>query len=448
MKLEPPRLKPEESHPRRRIPAWAIGTGTLVVTAVALTAALALNGQFTSAHRPIPASATPGPTSTAAPTPTPNPAAPAAMVTPPPAAPSSWSIVSSPNPFGSKYSQLQAVTCVDADDCWAVGDSPSASAINGLPLIEHNAGSGWSIVSSPDPPDSTYGELSGVTCTSADDCWAVGSYNGIQPIPPFTGNPSTLIEQYTGSGWSIASSPDPSGSTSSGLQAVTCTSADDCWAVGSYNGDATLIEHDAGSGWAVVSSPNPTGETTSELWAVTCANAGDCWAIGGSESTGTNSNRTLIEHLTGGGWSIVPNAGGGPLDSVSCVSASDCWAVGQSVIERDTGGGWGIVPGPTPWGGPGGWDDSLSGVTCASAGDCSAVGDQVYATAGGHGYVYTLIEQDTGSGWTIVSSPNPPGGTDVTLSGVTCTSVGHCWAVGYSVPPDGNDQTLIEQSSP
>jgi hypothetical protein len=55
---------------------------------------------------------------------------------------------------------------VSASDCWAVGTSGTYTQV-----IAQNAGSGWSVVSSP----SSYGSgLGGVSCTSSSDCWAVG----------------------------------------------------------------------------------------------------------------------------------------------------------------------------------------------------------------------------------------------------------------------------------
>ena len=61
---------------------------------------------------------------------------------------------------------------------------------------------GWSIVSSPNPGTSPYNFLSGVTCTSASQCWAVGYYvNG-------SGFGQTLIEQWDGTSWSVVASPN------------------------------------------------------------------------------------------------------------------------------------------------------------------------------------------------------------------------------------------------
>ena len=137
-----------------------------------------------------------------------------------------WSIVTSPNTSTAQHNLLNDVTCTSASDCWAVGGT----------LIEHWNGTTWSIVASPN----ITGYLSDVTCASASDCWAVGYY--------FTGGlPRTLTEHWNGTAWSIVTSPNTSTGESNQLSGVTCTSPSDCWAVGYYfdsgdNVDHTLIE--------------------------------------------------------------------------------------------------------------------------------------------------------------------------------------------------------------
>jgi hypothetical protein len=88
---------------------------------------------------------------------------------------------------------LNGVTCTGAGDCWAVGFSAYSTAAK-QPLFEHYTGSSWTIVSTP---NRGAGNLNGVTCVSAGDCWAVG-FSGIFDVQP-------LIEHYAGSSWAIIS---------------------------------------------------------------------------------------------------------------------------------------------------------------------------------------------------------------------------------------------------
>src|ERR1019366_8541337 len=170
------------------------------------------------------------------------------------------------------------------------------------PLIEQDTGSGWSVVSSPSPPGSQESALQGVTCAGASDCWAVGNYCNNTA----DGSSDALIEQDTGSGWSIVPSPAPSpGGTVYGFESVVCADAHDCWAVGDYIADSNtdtlpLIEQDAGSGWVIASSPSLADTTRAALASVVCFGAEDCWAVGNSR--GAAGQTILIEQNAGSGW--------------------------------------------------------------------------------------------------------------------------------------------------
>jgi hypothetical protein len=396
------------------------------------------------------------------------PNSPAATATPTPATGAtpglslSWSAVTSPTAPG-QVSGLAGVTCVGADDCWAVGFSGTLDAVNPLgeidsTLIEHDAGNGWSIVPSPNPPGSQGAKLSGGVCASADDCWAVGDY--------FTDNTTMytepLIEQDTGGGWSIVSGPSPAGSQESALQGVACAGTDDCWAVGDYSDNtadgssAALIEEDAGSGWSIVPSTSPSGDAPGGLSDVTCVGASDCWAAGYANSTdpgNAGENVPLVAQNTGSGWNIVSSAAPSPggtvygLESVVCADAHDCWAVGDYIaggnddtlplIEQDAGSGWVIASSPSL---ADTTSNDLASVVCAGAEDCWAVGNS-WGAAG----QTILIEQDAGSGWGIVSSARPPGSAESTLASVTCPNADECWAVG--TVSQTAEQTLIEQGT-
>ncbi len=345
-----------------------------------------------------------------------------------------WSAVSS-SPDG----YLDGVTCLSTADCWAVG----TQSFKGT-LVEQGGAGGWSVDPSAVPVDSS---LQAVACASAGECWAVGTdgANGL-------GKAQALIEQGTSAGWSTVAAPAPSGSQSDVLNDVTCVTADDCWAVGSYGNPppgggapptgGTLMEQYTGDGWSIVPSPSPPGLTEFDsLTGVTCVSADDCWAVGGDQGG------TLIEQYTGSVWTIVnsPNPSATAtyaLNAITCVDADDCWAVGaeygpqEPLIERYSDGGWSVVPSPTP---PGPNGDILSGISCAGADDCWAVGGVDAAT----GPSQSLIEQDTGSGWSIVESPNPS--SESSLEDVACVSADACWAVGNSGDQTGS--TLIEQYS-
>src|SRR5438105_2083756 len=57
-----------------------------------------------------------------------------------------------------------------------------------------------------------------VACADSSYCWAVGYEQ------PQTGVYDTLTEEYSGDGWIVGTSPNPSGATQSYLTGVTCVS--------------------------------------------------------------------------------------------------------------------------------------------------------------------------------------------------------------------------------
>ncbi len=195
----------------------------------------------------------------------------------------------------------------------------------------------------------------------------------------------------------------------------------------------------AASTWSVVPSASPNGPPGGALAGVSCSTATFCIAVGGDR------RGTLIEQWNGTNWNFVasPNPKGGEaeLRAVTCTSTSNCYAVGSSVtfgpttlsattlIEHWDGSKWSIIPSPTPAGGS---DVTLSAVTCTTATDCFAVGgtstfsfSSILTITGA-----PLIEHWDGAAWTIVASPTPSNTVTAELNGVACPSANSCFAVG------------------
>ena len=344
---------------------------------------------------------------------------------------SRWSIVLPPT--SSNGGSLRGVSCVSSSDCTAVGSSTEGT------LVEDWDGVVWSTTSSPSPirggsgPDSSW--LQAVSCVSATDCIAVGA-DGDNYIA------HTLAERWNGTRWSVTHMPGPAGDSE--LSGVSCASATACIAVGFAGNYSTLVERWNGSKWSVTHSANPSGEDPT-LDGVSCVSASDCTAVGSYFPGVGNDVDTLVEHWNGAVWSIIPSpnpAGGGAdqpeLSGVSCVSANDCTAVGavgidttSTLVEHWNGSEWSVVPSPNTARG-----SSLRGVSCVSVKECTAVGFT------GSQNDYTLVEHWNGSKWSIIHSPNRDHGTSPTniLSAVSCVSARRCTAVGIG------DGSLVEQT--
>ena len=144
-------------------------------------------------------------------------------------------IVKTPNP--AKFSNLAAVACLTAKNCYAVGSaSPSSNFTATMQtLIAHWNGSAWARVASADLASAPRNTLLGVSCPSATSCVAVGDSRNAQAD-------HTLVKRLTGNAWSIEPSPDPAGAIAASLHSVVCTSATACVAVGDSTDPRTLVE--------------------------------------------------------------------------------------------------------------------------------------------------------------------------------------------------------------
>ena len=352
------------------------------------------------------------------------------------AAASGWSIEPTPNPSGAANSYLHDVSCASARACAAVGYYDNGATL--VALAERWNGTTWSIEHTPKPTGASFSVLGGVSCASASACTGVGYYDNGTPGGTLADS-VTLAERWNGTRWSVEHTPNPTGGSQSQLIGVSCTSASDCTAVGSYNNGniyVVLAERWNGTKWSIEHAPNPTGASQSQLYGVSCTSASACTAVG--SYTNATTGVTLAERWNGTKWSIehTPNPTGGSnseLSDVSCTSASACIAVGYysngnlttdvTLAERWNGTRWSIEPTPNPTGATYSY---LYGVWCASASACTAVGSD---SNGGTTNV-TLVEHWNGTRWSIEPTPSPTGGSNSELYGVSCASARDCTAVG------------------
>ena len=124
----------------------------------------------------------------------------------------SWTIQSTPNPAGSQYSQLSAVSCSSENACRAVGYFETSGGVT-TALAERWNGSSWARQTVPVPADAKFSELTGVACVSTGECMAVGLFG------PSTGVEVALSERWDGTAWALVAVPAPSGAPDTWLNA-------------------------------------------------------------------------------------------------------------------------------------------------------------------------------------------------------------------------------------
>jgi hypothetical protein len=315
-----------------------------------------------------------------------------------------WTLEPPVNPRGRLASNLFAVSCAAAHACMAAGIASNDAVGLQVTLAESWNGTRWSVSPTPRRLSATNESLfNAVSCVSAADCTAVGYFG--------TGTEHFLIEHWNGRRWNLPPAPDISGSLSgvsctsptactavgggiaetwngttwsaqtlpAGAIAVSCSAADACTAVGGL----TALRWD-GTNWTVQTVPSPAGGSNFALSSVSCPSATSCTAVGNGHIGGAGFWSMLAVAWDGTDWTIQPTPQASSARSlfpraVSCTTAAACIAVGKvrrlgvqhTVALHWNGTDWTIQPTPLMRNAA---VPILNGVSCRSATACTAVG--------------------------------------------------------------------------
>ena len=314
--------------------------------------------------------------------------------------------------------------------------------------------------------------LNGVSCWSAGNCTATGSYTDS------SGNDQGMAATETSGTWAQATEvtlpANANASPSAFLDGVSCWSAGNCTATGSYTdssgNDQGMAATETSGRWAqateVTAPANASASLGAFLRGVSCSSAGNCTATGlYYDSSGTDQGMAATE--TSGTWAqaievtLPANANAQPslgafLNGVSCWSAGNCTATGsyftnsnnfQAMAATETSGRWAqatevTVPAnaSTGSGGPAG---DLYGVSCWSAGNCTATG-QYYDSSGNF---QAMAATETSGTWAQATEVTAPVNAQTDygeglLNGVSCSSAGNCTATGSYITNSSNFQAM------
>ena len=339
-----------------------------------------------------------------------------------------------PTPNQNSNSELLAASASSPDDIWAVGQS----AI-------HFDGATWTAFPAPMIKGDNNSFLQGVVALSPTLAWAAGNVTE-------GAHPGQVIEQWNGTKWSLFPGPKFGKKDQADVFAMTASSANDVWAIGSLVNlgpglASPLFEHWNGAAWTAT-----TLESNHEfLFGASADAANDAWAVG---FNGSHKIETSAMHWNGTNWKSVatPNVGEGTnkLNAVLALAPNDVWAVGFStpiapprhaatltLIEHFDGTSWAVVPSPNVGPNSANQSNRLLGLTANSVNDIWAFGS--YFPADGSARQMTLLLHWDGISWTIASSPSPAKGgfpCDLLWAGVA-PSPGNVWILGA-----GHDETL------
>jgi len=248
------------------------------------------------------------------------------------------------------------------------------------------------------------------------------------------------------------------------ITAISCGAPGDCSAVGHYSGTLQIGGSYSDEGFTVDETAGSWGTaqlvTTDDLdayrfTAISCPSAGNCAAVG--TYTGDSGSGFVMDE-TDGTWGS-PQVVSASLSSVSCPTVGDCTAAGtqevpqtlstgetQAAVVAETDGTWGS---PQALSGSLNTDAGLTAISCPSAGNCATGGyydAQPYGPLPGEGYVLVANEIDGtwGSAQTVTGSFTTNGDIDVDeVTSVSCSSAGNCSAGGYDGTYDGTTHAFV-----
>ncbi len=262
------------------------------------------------------------------------------------------------------------------------------------------------------------------------------------------------------------------GGPAANLNSVSCASAGNCAAGGSYvdaSGNVqafVVVEKNSVWGNALevpgtaALNVGPIGASAT-VNSVSCASAGNC-AAGGEYTDDSGNYQAFVVDETNGVWGNaieVPgtaalNIGhGAAVTSVSCGSAGNCVAGGhytdansihgsaevQAFVVDEKNGVWGDaveVPGTAALNAGG--EAGVASVSCVSAGNCAAGGSYTEAVGGFQGSGQAFVVDEKNGVWGTAREVRGNATFKTNFGGrvnsVACASVGNCVAGGYYTP--------------
>ncbi len=340
----------------------------------------------------------------------------------------------------SNNSALYGISCPTSGNCVAVGQLSNSQA----GLYQEVSGT-WNSVPVPNAPNIYF---DAVSCADATNCMATGS------IVDANYNTHAVIDTLSGGIWTETTLPDSgSGNSYFTLYGVSCTSDTTCVGVGwyssrngSYRSFGDVLTRGSGGAWTATTTLaiGPGNTADDQLQAVSCTSATTCVAVGYSTASDGSTSTALIATLSGSSWSVADTSAfptGASLYGVWCADATDCQAVGtaydpsgsgiDALAAQLSGSTWSAQTLPLP---SGGWSPYLAAVSCPDANDCTAVG--TYADASGA--TQTLLETYASGHW----QPSTIGTYQASYA-VSCDSVISCVAAGTK-----NGGAVVNESLP
>jgi hypothetical protein len=311
---------------------------------------------------------------------------------------------------------IVSVSCSSAGNCSAGGDATGDGSGHQAFVVSEVNGS-WQqaeVVPGTATLDQGGGAaIQSVSCASAGNCSAGGYY-----VVSVHNQQAFVVSEVNGS-WQQAEGVPGTAALDQGGQAsvdsVSCASAGNCSAGGGYTDgsghqQAFVVSETSGTWLQAQQAPGTAALNLGSIPgagidSVSCGSAGNC-AAGGSYTDSAGHRQAFLVSEVSGDWrqavevpgtAALNQGGDAGIYSVSCASAGNCSAGGgytdgsghpQAFVVSEVSGTWeqaqevpgtaalnlGTLPGA---GVDEGASAGVDSVSCASAGDCSAGGNYV-----------------------------------------------------------------------
>jgi hypothetical protein len=189
------------------------------------------------------------------------------------------------NPGGQKNGQLLSVSCLKAGECIAVGGWGKEEGGKGVSQAGseswNKSKKEWKAVAAPEPAGAKFAMFYGVSCKSATFCMAVGKWSENVSTPPY----QTFADTWNGSAWTnVLYKGGSKEATEGALYGISCIAVEECEMVGSDRSKAgeeeALVYRWKKGEWTYQATEKPAGSTSWRLEGISCTAAEACNAVG------------------------------------------------------------------------------------------------------------------------------------------------------------------------
>jgi hypothetical protein len=363
--------------------------------------------------------------------------------------------------------EISSVSCPAAGNCGAGGSYANRSRhLQAFVISEVNDTWGRAQEAAGTLNTGGNAQIYTLSCGSAGNCAAGGYYRDN------SGHYQAFIVTQKDGTWGTAREAAPALNTggNAAIESVSCPSAGNCAAAGQYldrgrHTQAFVINEVHGTWGQAAKVAAPTTDGSASIQSVSCATADNCSAGGSYRRIGSTHIEAFVVDERRGRWGTaeeVPgtaalNQGGNATtESVSCASAANCSAGGsytdsshntQVFLASEAHGKWSTaeeVPGIAALN-TGGF--AQIGVSCPAAGNCSAGGS--YADVPGHPFHHWqafVVDEVHGRWGTAEEVPGTAAlnkGGNAVVAALSCASASHCSAGGYYSQAPSKQETFV-----